>query len=180
MTRHGDLLSKEKLFPIYTFSLEYVIEHPTKYWDEIGHLTETCEVDYMAPEPMTVQELEDKLRAIWLNALKREPLGSLPTLADQGAKLLNYCVSLKKYDNWCLTWFSHQTRNVHLSDEDLLESFRRFVERMYPAHDRLRYDYQHDDGREYYCLMGAEDRWRWKGPCRCEHCVAQGVTRIDH
>jgi hypothetical protein len=40
-----------------------------------------------------------------------------------------------------------------------------------------------------YCLMGAEDRWRWYGgdydnktnpPCRCEGCKKYGVIRINH
>jgi hypothetical protein len=32
----------------------------------------------------------------------------------------------------------------------------------------------------YYCLMGAEDHWRWNNPCRCDDCKKLGVTRIDH
>ena len=31
----------------------------------------------------------------------------------------------------------------------------------------------------YYCLMGAEDRWRWE-VCHCEHCEKNEWTIINH
>jgi hypothetical protein len=44
--------------------------------------------------------------------------------------------------------------------------------------------------QDVYCLMGAEDRWRWSGgdsyenrtdpPCRCDGCKKAGVIRVDH
>ena len=37
----------------------------------------------------------------------------------------------------------------------------------------------HDSKKPYYCLMGAEDYYRWK-ICRCEHCTKLGKITIDH
>lgn len=74
-------------------------------------------------------------------------------------------------DTWCCRWFNHYTFNVHLADPELFRSFEEFV-----ARHRGK-PYTADD---YICLMGAEDRWRWKDPCRCEHCQERGVVTIDH
>lgn len=84
---------------------------------------------------------------------------------------------------WCLTQFSHFTYNTHLSDEKLIESFERHVARV-RAHNEKHGHYDNFinpmDRDSYMCLMGAEEPWRWKGPCRCEHCQAKGVVIIDH
>lgn len=72
---------------------------------------------------------------------------------------------------WCCGWFQHYTYSIHLTDDELLESFEQYVR----AHEHK--DYQDD---EYVCLMGAEDRWRWKDPCRCEHCQERSIVMIDH
>ena len=50
------------------------------------------------------------------------------------------------------------------------------------------------EDRDLYCLMGAEDNWRWRAagpdgnesedqipaPCRCKFCKEQGLLRIAH
>lgn len=167
------MLPKERLFPIYRFSLEYTVEYPTKYWEDT---TERMEVDYMSPQPMTARELDTHLRKLWFNLLTSTRFSDT-SLADRGGKLISWGVSLHCYDNWTLRWFQHETRNVHLSDDELLASFACFVSRKMPGQYALDFNIK---GEEKYCLMGAEDRWRWKGPCRCEHCIEQGVVRIDH
>jgi len=87
-------------------------------------------------------------------------------------------IKFVRYETWCLEWFCHFTFDNGRSDEEYLASFERFVRRM-----------QKLDEKEY-CLMGAEDRWRWKGisddgkgtppPCRCSGCKEVGVIRINH
>ncbi len=88
-------------------------------------------------------------------------------------------------DEWCLTWFSHYTFDTGQTDEEVLISFQHFVNR-----------YEIDVKRTQTTLMGAEDRWRWKGmtypdgknaagvevdpPCRCEFCKKRGIIRIGH
>lgn len=178
-TRREHLLPGEKLFPIYRFYIEYTLEYPTTYFEDT---TEHTEIDFMAPQPMTAGELEAHLRKLWLSMLTSTRYTDV-TLADRGGKLVSWGVSLHRYDNWALRWFQHETRNVHLSDEQLLISFERFVNRKMPGHIALQswaHNFYDIENVEKYCLMGAKDRWRWKGPCRCQNCTEQGVVRIDH
>ena len=88
-----------------------------------------------------------------------------------------------RYETWCILWFSHYTFDDGRSDREFLDSFACYVLRY--AH--LQDYYPRDMPEGYLCLMGAEHRWRWHGanhdspaPCRCEHCVKQGVVRIGH
>ena len=91
--------------------------------------------------------------------------------------------------------FQHETFDLGQTDEEALESFRKFVYRK----QELNYKNGHQENdsvsgnnKPFHCLMGAEDRWRWKGtqegnseqptdaPCRCKHCKEQGMIRIGH
>ncbi len=99
-------------------------------------------------------------------------------------------VEFRRWEVWCLNWFSHWTWDVGLSDSKVLESFQRFVFRTQEAN---LIEGKMDDGwTDKYCLMGAEDRYRWSGsaddgstnrtdpPCRCTHCKRRGVVTINH
>jgi len=99
-------------------------------------------------------------------------------------ELIELKIEFKEYETWLLTWFQHQTFDTGQTDQEALWSFERFVMRK----EKLIYE----KGEEAYCLMGAEDRWRWHGtvdgdpknstdpPCRCKHCKKQGLIRIAH
>lgn len=177
-------MEKEQWYPVYRFEIWWEITHPMTKYDNMGNAVECSSWDRQYREPPTPEELESEVRRLWLAFLVAERSGGcLPTLADRGAKLIGYRVTMVEIETWYQIWFQHVSLNTHLSDEELLESFRRFVQRKTPADVRLRMlgpEEKRTPDTEYYCLMGAEDRWRWKGPCRCEHCQAQGVVRIDH
>lgn len=93
-------------------------------------------------------------------------------------------VEFKGLDTWCSGWFSHWTFDTGHSDQEILDSFRGYVDRI-----------QHSNLTEMEIgslLMGAEDEWRWHGsvdgdpnnrteaPCRCPACKERGIVRIDH
>ena len=101
-------------------------------------------------------------------------------------------------ETWVLSWFWHSRIDIGESDQEVLASFRRYVERRRQQNAEA---YDKWDGVGYftepYCLMGAEDEWRWisrgegtgiigtgqttgPAPCRCEGCRVNGVVRIDH
>lgn len=106
-----------------------------------------------------------------------------PSLVDIGHELIELGCIFYEWETWCLSWFSHYTYNMHLSDDELRVSFGSFIDRKLPLQRNA--DFYSDiktrpSGMKTYCLMGAEDTWRWKGPCRCEHCIKNGVIRIDH
>jgi len=172
---------RERWYPIYTFTIWWEITNPmTKYDNETRHTVEQSTIAKQFHVPPTPEELEAYVRKFWIEMLMAER-GSLPTLADRGAVLVGYAVEVREIEAWYGGWFQHVSLNTHLSDKELFESFRQFVDRKREADFNLRVlRGPRQEGVEYYCLMGAEDRWRWKGPCRCEHCQAQGVVRIDH
>jgi hypothetical protein len=118
----------------------------------------------------------------WFNMLITPSRRDKIPLIEKHPKLIGLRCELVGYEAWCLTWFSHYTYNIHLTDEELLASFDQFVWDKLPLHRNLEIwpPERRDPNMKTYCLMGAEDRWRWKGPCHCKHCKAQGITRIDH
>jgi hypothetical protein len=91
---------------------------------------------------------------------------------------LTLIVELRCRDTWCSGWFSHWTFDTGQSDQEVLDSFREYV-------DRIQYSDRPED-EIGSLLMGAEDEWRWHGgerteaPCRCPVCKERGVVRIDH
>jgi hypothetical protein len=99
---------------------------------------------------------------------------------------------IPKWETWHLSWFCHETYAPFATDEDALASFSRYVD------DAVLYNLKNArmetmrDGSRYWndspkVLMGADDRWRWRGenegdppPCKCEGCRKAGMTRINH
>lgn len=92
-------------------------------------------------------------------------------------------VRFLEFESWCLNWFNHYTFNDRYTDNEILESFERFVQRKMPGQEaltkRIREKDFSGDPDDCYCLMGAEDKWR-RSICRCEKCRARGVVTIDH
>lgn len=92
----------------------------------------------------------------------------------------------KPDETWLLQWFNHYTFDIGQTDKEALNSFEQYVSRY--EHFQNPHDFAEVTKEPgYLCLMGAEDRWRWKGedgtkpaPCRCEHCKKQGIIRINH
>lgn len=133
-------------------------------------------------EEQDIKTLKHEIEHEWLpnyfNAKSPENVKK-PHLAIINPQQCEISVKFLRYETWCLEWFNHWTVDDSRSDEEYLASFTRFVMRM----ERL------PEGE--YCLMGAEDRWRWRGttddgkgktnpPCRCEGCKKAGVVRINH
>lgn len=94
-------------------------------------------------------------------------------------------VELRVIEGWHLTWFSHSRPDYGESDQEVTESFERYVDRV----QRFNHRWRDKQGRDFdpIALMGAEDRWRWSAegqgdrlPCRCDGCLAHNVVRINH
>ncbi len=125
-----------------------------------------------APDPdMLDRELE-----AWVDiGLRHErPSGAF---LERGAVVEQQEATFLHDETWCQAWFSHTSLNVRLSDDDLRADFFRYISRE-TARGRKRFP---DDPRMWTSgLMGAEEIWRWAGPCRCEHCVRREVVKIGH
>jgi len=153
-----------------------------------GRIKNWTSFQQMYKEETTLEQVQQKARQWWINYIftKVGYRDKVP-LAEKNPELLELKVEFLEWETWCLSWFSHYTYNAHLSDEALLDSFSRFVHRKefedwivsQGPNDPL-YKQAKEEGKYLHCLMGAEDRWRWKGPCRCPDCVKFGITRIDH
>jgi hypothetical protein len=87
---------------------------------------------------------------------------------DKNCELVRLDCKLVELETWCCHWFNHYTFNTHLSDNELRLSLSSFVDR------------KKDKSGDEHSLMGAEDSYRWKGPCRCDKCQERGVVYIDH
>ena len=125
-----------------------------------------------------------------------------PILRDLHPRDVRIDVKFVRHEVWCIGWFDHWTFDLGLSDAKVLASFQHFVFRMEDLnHRETRYVKNDKTGYTHpiapYCLMGAEDNWRWHGvkddiagngtsdehtppPCRCKHCRAASVVRINH
>ena len=96
-------------------------------------------------------------------------------------------VRFLEFESWCLTRFNHYTFNEHYTDNEILESFERFVQRKMPGQEALSKSIRNrnlpnqpdENPDDFYCLMGAEDRFRWN-ICRCEKCRTRHVVTLDH
>ena len=183
----SDLLPGERAYPIYRVSIRWQEdidpsrEPPPPRWLEgmpAGRRLNSTNWDTMFREVRELEDIEaEVLRDRWPQCAINCPNASEPDVL----------ATFARWEVWVCDWFSHRTFDVGLDDQAILESFSRFVDRTTEANYRL-------SGLpdQPYCLMGAEDRWRWHGtvngsgdertdpPCRCEYCKKFGLVRINH
>lgn len=141
------------------------------------------------PEPLVLSDAVadvERMCASWLERWvaqhQTDPL--LPRSLEVVERPLA-TVKLAQVSEWWCTWFQHECLDVGQDDADAVASFGRYVRwvRSLPRR-RLGSGLELDA----ICLMGAEDRWRWRSgsddyegvPCRCAACKSQGVLRIAH
>ena len=170
---------KEKKFPIYSITATWFEnKNPERDYSDrqIESVPEGMVLDstqfYKAfkTEPSEI-ELEKAVRDWWSR-------WSIYKNKRNGAQNPIIIIRFSENETWWLTWFEHVTFDVGQSNEEVLESFERYVDRK----------------KEIGCyLMRAEDRYRWHGaepdgdpkniskpPCRCKYCKEQGLIRIAH
>src|SRR5574343_147241 len=154
---------EEYKFPIYRIAAKWA-QDDDKYPESGTSFTKLYPLD------TTLEDVKSDAKKWWKRYILRKS-GRLDkkSLKDKNAKLISLDVELKEYESWNCVWFSHETRNIHLTDNELLISFASFVDRkkgLNVENGHFPADIILDNKNPYYCLMGAEDRWRWKGPCR--------------
>ena len=167
------MIEDEHTYPIYRF------------WLTLSDNSHSVGGDRMFSERLTSEQAEKHLQEfIDINLdEQRDGKDGKYTIRSLGLDIVGKGWKLIGEETWCCRWFSHYTYNTHLSDDELLASFEAYVERhrveQLGLYENLEV-HKERVGENWTCLMGAEDRWRWKGPCRCEHCTARGVVSIDH
>jgi len=174
-----ELIEGEKVYPIFRSIVQFTrddLETP-------GHNVH----NFMLPDVNAdLAQGEDFAAGVWEKHLDQKIRhGELKgkTNIEANMQFTHMDTELIRHDVWLLTWFSHYTYNIHLTDTDLRTSFGRYVDRVgrfnlrngHRAHDSVL-----DLDVPFVCVMGADERWRWKGPCKCQECVRNGLTRFDH
>jgi len=172
------LLPGERIYPIYSFSAKWRVDDAER--DDGTSHEQMFKIGFKHTDAH--QYALDWWERLIRSDVKWGGEKKVPYI-ERGVELLDLKCKYLGRDSWVLNWFNHMTLNVHLSDEDLLRSFRNYVDRITSQNERNGHYHNNQNPSSklpYVCLMGADDRWRWKGPCRCEHCVRRGVTFIDH
>lgn len=194
MKKEKELQSFTKTYPIYSFNARWSqvgVQDPNfpnsyKGLPE-GRIWNATGFKKMFRTEQTQDELDKIVREWWENYVQSE----LDYANRKKEPLVNFDIQdlvleakFKEHNTFICTWFGHETFDDGQSDEEFLQSFEEFV-RKYEHQQEIRYDTSDPD---YHCLMGAEDRWRWRSgneeyegiPCRCEGCKKAGMLRIAH
>ena len=133
---------------------KYPVYRFTAVWDQDDYQDNATGTNQMFKERPSEEELSLKLEEFKANIIKKRPSAIF--------KKIEY-----KYvedETWMLKRFCHFTYNKFDKDSDAVDSFADFVSRK-----------EETD----YCLMGAEDRYRWE-VCHCEHCQKGDWTIVNH
>lgn len=120
-----------KTFPIYTFVFtweedgKHDLTLPSTSWIQEGLLEgrvrNSHELKTMEKEELTSQEIELKTSSHWKEYKDKHP---------DSSNWSNLKINTKFYrETWVLTWFTHQTFEQGLSDEEVLKSFEEYVRR---------------------------------------------------
>lgn len=181
--------SSTKIYPIYSFNARWSqigVQDP-KYpvWYEglpEGRIWNGTGFTKMYKEELTQEQLDVTIKEWWEKYLtiQTDFAGREKTsLSELDVQDLTLEAKYKEHNSFVCTWFGHETFDIGQTDEEFLKAFEEFVQK-----------YEHQDRKDpdYHCLMGAEDRWRWRSgddkyesiPCRCESCKSAGMLRIAH
>jgi len=168
----------EYKWPVYSIQVHWV-EHNS----ERGLVRNSISFQVMLKEKCSIDELYWYYLHVWWNRYKEQILSDSKNTTDE-MRNHHIVVRYNGKQSWMLDWFSHRTYPEDRTDKELKESFSNYVDEIQEENRELLYqgklpDYVYCDV-EGYRLMGADDHWRWKGPCHCKHCKIRGITRIDH
>lgn len=183
---------KEKKYFIYEFTLNWIQdgEHDEKYPKSHKGLKKGRVRNSVSKSIMFKNELSDKEARVFLNKFYKKNVIEKETIKHP--YLIKKEYKFLRKDNWCLHWFNHWTFDEGQTDEEVISSFENFVYEKEEENRRNgQTEYHIDYSKPYYCLMGAEDRWRWssvddngnqssKIPCRCAGCRKNGIISINH
>jgi hypothetical protein len=160
---------EEKKYPIYRFSAS---------WNQIDFQNNFTSYYHMYKEEPTEEQLNEELNN-WKNQLEKKH-------KEEGKHITewhNMKYEYKEHESWCIGWSNHYTYNLFETDSEVWSSFFAFVNRKKQLNrknghgDSEQYDFNNKN--PFYCLMGAEDIWRWN-ICRCEHCQKAGKITVNH
>lgn len=178
-------MKEYKKYPIYAYMYKWiqnidkenknVNENFTKDLPE-GKMYNSIYNTFISKEEISGKELNLKLSSFWDNYKEQKE-------KNNSFELVHCYMKIKEYSTWHMTWFCHETFRNGMTDQEALKSFEEYVS---SKEDEIRRSELFHD-LPTVTLMGAEDRWRWRGethddpaPCQCEHCKKLDMIRINH
>lgn len=186
----------ELAYPIWRINVKWIqdgnqSQYPKTWWEGLpeGKFYNSTSYYIMYKEPKSYDEIYQE-SVEWFNKYKNND-----KLKDKNVSDEQIMIEFIRYETWCGQHFNHYTYDTGQTDEEILVSFEKFVQRMEILNLREGKEVHFRDGsgsywQDVYCLMGAEDRWRWSGgnsyenrtdpPCRCDGCKKYGLIRINH
>jgi hypothetical protein len=193
-----DLMDGEKAYPIFDvrarwsrdFGNHNVETYGPKWFEGLpeGRLWDSTGWSKMPREEIVSRRsiMEEEERVWW------PEYKATDKMQEWNPADLTITVEFRRWETWCMSWFSHWTWDLGLDDGQVLQSFERYVDRTEQL-NRKEGEVVNGHFQEPYCLMGAEDRYRWHGrtvgkgddeqtdaPCRCPCCKERGVVSVDH
>jgi hypothetical protein len=188
---------EDKKYPIYDITIQWIEDDVDNHREKFestakqsvdlppGRIYNSIAKYRMFREKQEIDDIIAEEKQFWQNWDK---------IKDKNPELVKITVNFILEESWCPSWFSHWTFDDGQEDADILASFNHYVSRMEA------YNEKHGRQESYgwvdairvgsVCLMGAEDRWRWRGiddnendteaPCRCSGCKKNKVIRIVH
>ena len=178
------IIDGEKAYPIYYIGIKYVKSGeqdpltPDSYLGlPKGSTHGEIGFSMMFKKKLNPQEANNFFNEYWEKFVKAN--------ADKNPISPVFTLKFKRFDTWNGLWFTHETFDTGQTDAEVLNSFEKYVARVMDHNHRA----EHSSDLQEIALMGAEDRWRWKGdptienstaPCRCDNCKKAGMIRISH
>ena len=179
------IIEGEKAYPIYSFKLKWYEDGNDEGNKNLskdlpaGKIWNATNFKKMFKKEQSDEKLIFFIIEWWNGLVVKEKLSKKnPSIPVIKIKLIDREV-------WCKEWFQHYTFDIGQTNQEVLNSFQKYVDRQIKA---LRIQ-----KKDISSLMGAEERWRWHGnepegdsttrsepPCRCKSCEEQGILRIAH
>ena len=187
-------IGEYRAYPIYAISASWVEdgvqnpEYPNRHKGlPEGRIHDSTSFRKMYPQKQVNEYVWNSANQWWI-AYRQQMIND-----GKNPSLIKLSCELKLWETWKCTWFGHNTFDIGLSDSEVLKSFEEYVRRYEHMQD-MSIDYINSLGETYICLMGAEDRYRWRAgfnlegerdddvaaPCRCIHCKKNGMISIAH
>jgi hypothetical protein len=181
-------MMEDEKYPIYRVDIQWVeddVDNHREKYESTAKQSSTLPAGRRYNSSSGYRMLREKIEIEDIIAQEKQSWEKCEKIQDKNPVLVELTVKFLLEESWCLEWFCHWTFDDGQEDADILASFDRYVDRM------ERYNKKHGRRESYgwidvICLMGAEDRWRWRGmddteaPCRCEGCKKNKVVRIVH
>jgi len=144
-----------------------------------GEIDNDYSYEIIKKQVMTAEEINDFMSERILKYSKEHKI----------IRFIESSIKLIGYESWVCDYFCHKTFKVEGRDDQwYLDNFEDFVSRKESEFEKKLFEgYDSLIPSTISELMGADERWRWRGenegdepPCKCKHCLDSEYVYINH